>query len=149
MLTSSNLMYAYDMSRLKRGANDQSLLQALGKSSTTKSTASRVSAIPMPHPSQTPTSHSSNSHSDESYGQYTPDDNYSAYSYNPTTSRTASVGANTAKGGRSVSGATTSGASTYTGGHGSVRDVKKLEDVIGLAKDRLLNWSYLMQWYGG
>jgi hypothetical protein len=103
----------------------------------------------MPHPSQTPTSHSSNSHSDESYGQYTPDDSYSAYSYNPTASRTASIGASTAKGGRSVSGATTSGASTYTGGHGSVREVKKLEDVIGLAKDRLLNWSYLMQWYGG
>jgi hypothetical protein len=102
----------------------------------------------MPHPSQTPNSHSSNSHSDESYGQYTPDDTYSGYSYNPT-SRTASTSANTTKGGRSVSGATTSGTSTYTGGQGSVREVKKLEDVIGLAKDRLLNWSYLMQWYGG
>lgn len=36
-------------------------------------------------------------------------------------------------------------------GHGPSREreVKKLEDVIGLSKDRLLNWSYLMQWYGG
>jgi hypothetical protein len=47
-----------------------------------------------------------------------------------------------------VSAATTS-TSTFAGGQGSVREVKKLEDVIGLSKDRLLNWSYLMQWYGG
>jgi hypothetical protein len=100
---------------------------------------------------QTP-SQSSHSHSDESFGgHYTPDDNYSSYSYNPsttTTARTASTSINTAKGGRSVSGTVAgSNASTYNGSQ--AREVKKLEDVIGLAKDRLLNWSYLMQWYGG
>ena len=140
---SSNRMYAYTLPAYLE-LMIQSLLQALSKSTT-----SRVSAIPMPT-AQTPTSHSSQSHSDESYGQYTPDDSYSSYSYNPsTTARTASTSVNTAKGGRSVSGTVAgSAASTYLGTQ-AAWEVKKLEDVIGLAKDRLLNWSYLMQWYGG
>lgn len=119
----------------------QNLLQALSKSD-----SSRVSAIPIN--AQTPPAQLSQSHSDESHGGqsniYSPDDSYSSYSTNATTSRTAS----SSKGGRSVSAATTS-ASTFGGGQGSVREVRKLEDVIGLSKDRLLNWSYLMQWYGG
>lgn len=58
-------------------------------------------------------------------------------------------------GGRSVSSSTANSISMSVYGHGHTRSgstprsIRRVDDVFSLVRERLVAWSYLMQWYNG
>ena len=126
--------------------NDQSLLQALGKSSSSN-TQIRTSAIPIPPPSSYIPPSSTSSHFPDSISGSNNGD------IHETASSRGSIGySNPIHSSRSVSGMSVAGKDSGSG-QSSGKDpkvfVKRPEDVFKVVKERVLSWSYLMQWYQG